>query len=155
MTGWRLGYALSNPEFIAAMTKIHQYTMLCAPITAQIAAIEAIKNGQGDVAEMVKEYNQRRHLMIDGFKRIGLSCFEPKGAFYIFSFNTGNRHDELGFCRKNYLERKKSRWCRGMHSGLVVKDLFVVPTHPQPPFLLKRWNVLSGSLEGKNKFKQN
>jgi aminotransferase len=84
MTGWRIGYALANPAFIAAMTKIHQYTMLCAPITAQVAAIEALKYGQPDVASMVTEYNQRRRLMIDGFHRIGLPCFEPQGAFYIF-----------------------------------------------------------------------
>jgi aminotransferase len=84
MTGWRIGYALSNPDFIGAMTKIHQYTMLCAPITAQIAAIEALKYGQPDVDRMVNEYNCRRRLMIDWFKKIGLTCFEPKGAFYIF-----------------------------------------------------------------------
>lgn len=84
MTGWRIGYALSNPEFINAMTKIHQYTMLCAPVTAQIAAIEALRDGQADVTRMVDEYNRRRRLMIEGFREIGLNCFEPKGAFYIF-----------------------------------------------------------------------
>ncbi len=84
MTGWRIGYALSNPDFIGAMTKIHQYTMLCAPITAQVAAIEALRHGQCNMLRMVEEYNRRRRLMIDGFKTIGLDCFEPKGAFYIF-----------------------------------------------------------------------
>jgi len=84
MTGWRIGYALANADLIAAMTKIHQYTMLCAPITGQLAAVEALKYGQPDVDEMVAVYNQRRRLMIDGFRRIGLPCFEPKGAFYIF-----------------------------------------------------------------------
>ncbi|MBP2644832.1 MAG: patA [Firmicutes bacterium] len=84
MTGWRIGYALSNPDFIAAMNKIHQYTMLCAPVTAQIAAIEALKNGQCAKEQMLREYNRRRRLMVDGLKKIGLSCFEPKGAFYIF-----------------------------------------------------------------------
>jgi len=84
MTGWRIGYALSNRDFINAMTKIHQYTMLCAPITGQIAAIEALKHGDGDVAKMVDEYNRRRRLMVEGFRKIGLPCFEPKGAFYIF-----------------------------------------------------------------------
>lgn len=84
MTGWRIGYALSNPEFIAAMTKIHQYTMLCAPVTAQVAAIEALKNGERSMQKMVAEYNSRRRLMLEGFRGMGLDCFEPKGAFYIF-----------------------------------------------------------------------
>lgn len=84
MTGWRIGYALSNADFIGAMTKIHQYTMLCAPITAQVAAIEALKNGQGNVTKMVNEYNRRRRLMVEGFSQIGLPCLEPHGAFYIF-----------------------------------------------------------------------
>lgn len=84
MTGWRIGYALSNPEFIAAMNKVHQYTILCAPITAQISAIEALKNGEAQMNKMVDEYNQRRRLMVEGLRSIGLDCFEPKGAFYIF-----------------------------------------------------------------------
>lgn len=84
MTGWRIGFAMSNPEFIAAMTKIHQYTMLCAPITAQIAAIEALRYGEPKVQEMIAQYNYRRRLVLDGLRSIGLSCFEPKGAFYIF-----------------------------------------------------------------------
>lgn len=84
MTGWRIGYALSNPDFIAAMNKVHQYTMLCAPITAQLAAIEALRNGKVNMEKMVAEYNCRRKLMVDGLRSLGLSCFEPKGAFYIF-----------------------------------------------------------------------
>lgn len=84
MTGWRIGYALGNPDFIAAMTKIHQYTMLCAPITAQIAAVEALRRGEKYMKKMVAEYDRRRRLIYDGFQKLGLSCFEPKGAFYIF-----------------------------------------------------------------------
>ncbi len=84
MTGWRLGYAAGNQEIIAAMTKIHQYTMLCAPIMAQKAAIEALKFGEPDIQEMVSDYNRRRLLMVKGFNNIGLTCFEPKGAFYAF-----------------------------------------------------------------------
>lgn len=84
MTGWRLGYALSNPDFIAAMNKIHQYTMLCAPVTAQVAALTALREGEPDVKRMVGEYDKRRRLMLDGFRNMGLTCFEPKGAFYIF-----------------------------------------------------------------------
>lgn len=84
MTGWRIGYALSNPDFIGAMNKIHQYTMLCAPITAQLAAIEALRHGKEKMENMVAEYNCRRQLMIGGLRQMGLNCFEPKGAFYIF-----------------------------------------------------------------------
>lgn len=84
MTGWRIGYALANPDFIAAMTKIHQFTMLCAPVTAQVAAIEALRHGECHMNSMVAEYNRRRRLMLEGFQHMGLPCFEPKGAFYIF-----------------------------------------------------------------------
>lgn len=84
MTGWRVGYAAGNPDFISAMTKIHQYTMLCAPITAQVAAVEALKNGENGLKKMVDQYNRRRHLVIHAFKEMGLPCGEPRGAFYAF-----------------------------------------------------------------------
>ena len=84
MTGWRIGYALGAPEIIAAMTKIHQYTMLCAPITAQLAAVEALKRGKKYRDKMVAEYDMRRGFIYQGLTKLGLSCFEPKGAFYIF-----------------------------------------------------------------------
>ncbi|NYT00384.1 MAG: aminotransferase class I/II-fold pyridoxal phosphate-dependent enzyme [Methanocellales archaeon] len=84
MTGWRLGYAASTSEIIAAMLKIHQYTMLCAPITAQMAAIEALKNVRDEMLAMVKEYDRRRRLIVKGLNDLGLDCFDPKGAFYAF-----------------------------------------------------------------------
>jgi aminotransferase len=84
MTGWRLGYACGHPEVISAMTKIHQYTMICAPMTTQRAAIEALRNGTEEMKEMVASYDQRRRLILKGFVEIGLPCFEPKGAFYAF-----------------------------------------------------------------------
>lgn len=84
MTGWRLGYAAGHPDFIEAMTKIHQYTMLCAPITAQMAAIEALRSGAAGVAGMVEQYDRRRRLVVRSFNEMGLSCFEPRGAFYVF-----------------------------------------------------------------------
>ena len=84
MTGWRVGYAAASAEIIEAMTKIHQYTMLCAPITGQMAAIEALKSGESSVREMVADYDRRRRVMVKGLNAIGLSCFEPKGAFYAF-----------------------------------------------------------------------
>lgn len=84
MTGWRIGYAVAREEIIEAMMKIHQYTMLCAPIMAQKAAIEALRGGDPQVEEMVAEYDQRRRVIVEGFNSIGLACFEPRGAFYAF-----------------------------------------------------------------------
>ncbi|MBR6237479.1 MAG: aminotransferase class I/II-fold pyridoxal phosphate-dependent enzyme [Lachnospiraceae bacterium] len=84
MTGWRLGYACGPSNIIAQMTKIHQYAIMCAPTTSQYAAIEALRNGDDDVAEMRDAYNQRRRYLINTFKKMGLPCFEPFGAFYIF-----------------------------------------------------------------------
>ncbi len=84
MTGWRIGYAAANKEIIAAMTKIHQYTIMCAPTMGQVAAIEALKSGEDSVAEMVDDYNRRRLVMVKGLNDIGLPCFDPKGAFYAF-----------------------------------------------------------------------
>jgi aminotransferase len=84
MTGWRIGYAACNPEITEAMMKIHQYTALCAPITGQMAAIEALKRGEKALKEMVNEYNHRRRVIVKGLNKIGLPCFEPKGAFYAF-----------------------------------------------------------------------
>jgi len=84
MTGWRIGYVAAPKEIIAAMTKIHQYTMMCAPTMGQVAAIEALKSGEDSATEMVKDYNRRRMVMVKGLCDIGLSCFEPKGAFYAF-----------------------------------------------------------------------
>ncbi|NQS76616.1 MAG: aminotransferase class I/II-fold pyridoxal phosphate-dependent enzyme [Peptococcaceae bacterium] len=84
MTGWRVGYAAGNADFISAMTKIHQYTMLCAPVTAQAAALEALKNGEGGMRKMVEKYNHRRRLVMQAFYEMGLPCSEPRGAFYAF-----------------------------------------------------------------------
>ncbi len=84
MTGWRVGYAASNSDFIAAMNKIHQYTMLCAPITAQMAALEALQNGRESMLNMVEQYNRRRRMMVNSFNEMGLPCFDPGGAFYVF-----------------------------------------------------------------------
>jgi len=84
MTGWRIGYAAAREEIIEAMMKIHQYTMLCAPIMGQMAALEALREGEAQVEDMVAEYDQRRRVMVEGFNNIGLACFEPRGAFYAF-----------------------------------------------------------------------
>ena len=84
MTGWRIGYAAGPADLIQAMTKVHQYTMLCAPIVSQMAALEALKNGEDLVAEMAAEYDRRRHLIVQGLRQIGLPCPDPPGAFYAF-----------------------------------------------------------------------
>ena len=84
MTGWRLGYACGPEPIIKQMTKIHQFAIMCAPTTSQYAAIEALKNGDNDVKEMRQAYNQRRRYLMKRFKDIGLECFEPFGAFYVF-----------------------------------------------------------------------
>lgn len=84
MTGWRLGYACGPEKIIAQMTKIHQFCIMCAPTTSQYAAVEALKNGDEDVARMREAYDQRRRFLVHAFKQMGLECFEPFGAFYIF-----------------------------------------------------------------------
>ncbi len=84
MTGWRLGYVCAPERIIKQMTKIHQFAIMCAPTTSQYAAIEALKNGDDDVKEMKQAYNQRRRFLVNAFKEIGLNCFEPFGAFYVF-----------------------------------------------------------------------
>ena len=84
MTGWRLGYACGPEEIIGQMIKIHQFAIMCAPTTSQYAAIEALKNGDEDIAEMRTAYNQRRRYLMNAFREMGLECFEPFGAFYVF-----------------------------------------------------------------------
>ena len=84
MTGWRLGYACAPEKILSQMLKIHQFAIMCAPTTSQYAAIEALKNGDEDVKMMRDAYDQRRRFLLDAFKNMGLSCFEPFGAFYVF-----------------------------------------------------------------------
>lgn len=84
MTGWRLGYACGPKAIIEQMTKIHQFAIMCAPTTSQYAAVEALRNGDGDVREMCTAYNQRRRYLISAFQEMKLPCFEPFGAFYMF-----------------------------------------------------------------------
>lgn len=106
MTGWRMGYACGHPELIYAMLKIHQYTVMCAPVMGQVAALEALKNGLEEKDQMVESYNQRRRLIVQGLRDIGLSCHEPQGAFYAFPGieTTGLSSDE--FAQRLLLEAK-------------------------------------------------
>jgi aminotransferase len=84
MTGWRLGYICGPRSIVEQMTKIHQFAIMCAPTTSQYAAVEALRHGDEDVARMRESYNQRRRFLMHEFKRMGLKCFEPFGAFYVF-----------------------------------------------------------------------
>ena len=84
MTGWRLGYALGPERLIKLMTKVHQFGIMSSPTTSQFAAIEALKSCDNEIEEMRREYNYRRRCIVDGFREMGLSCFEPYGAFYVF-----------------------------------------------------------------------
>lgn len=84
MTGWRLGYACAPKEILSQMLKIHQFAIMCAPTTSQYAAVEAMKNGDADVVQMRDQYNERRMYLLHRLKNMGLKCFEPFGAFYIF-----------------------------------------------------------------------
>ena len=100
MTGWRLGYAAAPPEILGAMKKIHQYTIMSAPTTAQDAALVALEQGEEPVEEMRQRYNRRRRLIVDGFNSIGLKCFEPRGAFYAFPSVRGSGMDDAEFAER-------------------------------------------------------
>ncbi len=106
MTGWRLGYALGPTPIIKMMTKMHQFTIMCAPTTSQYAAIEAMRNGDEDIATMREAYNQRRRFMVENFRKMGLSCFEPEGAFYVFPSIQMTGLTSEAFCEKLLLDQK-------------------------------------------------
>jgi aminotransferase len=106
MTGWRMGYVCAPKPIIAAMTKLHQFGIMSAPTTSQYAAVEAMRNGDADIEHMREEYDRRRRYLVENLNRIGLSCFEPKGAFYVFPDirSTGLTSEE--FCERFLLEEK-------------------------------------------------
>jgi aminotransferase len=106
MTGWRIGYAAASKEVIAAMTKIHQYTIMSAPTMGQVAAIEALKSGEDSVTEMVEDYNRRRLVIVKGLNKIGFPCFEPRGAFYAFPSIKGTDMTSEEFAEKLLIEEK-------------------------------------------------
>lgn len=106
MTGWRLGYALGPAPVIKQMTKLHQFAIMSAPTNSQYAAIEALKNGDGDIEKMRESYDMRRRFTVNAFREIGLDCFEPEGAFYLFPCikSTGLTSEE--FCEKLILSKR-------------------------------------------------
>ena len=110
MTGWRMGYACAPAPIARLMCKIHQFTILCAPVQGQAAAAEALRAGREDnyasVEKMRKVYDQRRRIMLDGFAKMGLPCFEPLGAFYVFPNIAGLNMKSDEFCEKLLREQK-------------------------------------------------
>jgi aminotransferase len=98
MTGWRIGYATATAPLMNAMRKLHQYLIMSAPTMSQMAAIEALTNGEDDVEHMRQEYDKRRRLIVDGFNRLGLPTFEPRGAFYCFPNVTSTGMSDEEFC---------------------------------------------------------
>ena len=106
MTGWRMGYACGPRPIIQQMTKIHQFAIMSAPTTSQYASIEALRNGDGDVREMLAEYDMRRRLMVSGFNKLGMTCFEPKGAFYTFPSIKISGMSSNDFCESLLKEKK-------------------------------------------------
>ncbi len=106
MTGWRIGYACGPQKIIQAMTKIHQYTMMCVSITSQMAACEAIQSGRHAVDQMKREYKRRREFIVEGLNRIGLKCPKPEGAFYAFPSLEGTGLSAMEFCQRLLKEQK-------------------------------------------------
>ncbi len=106
MTGWRLGFVTGNKSIISAMTKVHQYAIMSAPTLSQYAAIEALKNGSASINSMVSEYDDRRKIITDGFNKMGLPCFDPKGAFYVFPCIKSTGLTSVEFCETLLKEQK-------------------------------------------------
>lgn len=100
MTGWRLGYAAGPAPVIKQMTKIHQFSIMCTPTTSQYAAVEALRNGDADIEEMRGQYDMRRRLLVDGLNRMGLDCFSPEGAFYVFPSIRSTGLSSSEFCMR-------------------------------------------------------
>ena len=106
MTGWRMGYVCAPKPIVAAMTKLHQFGIMSAPTTSQYAAIEAMRNGDGDIEHMREEYDSRRRYLVENLNRIGLTCFEPKGAFYVFPCIQSSGLSSQEFCERFLREEK-------------------------------------------------
>ncbi len=106
MTGWRLGYTLAPAEITKQMLKIHQYAIMCAPTTSQYAAVEAMRNGDADVEMMRKEYNRRRRYIVGGLRSLGIDCFDPEGAFYVYPNISKFGLSSEEFCERLLQEEK-------------------------------------------------
>ena len=121
MTGWRVGFACASKEIITAMTKIHQYTIMCVPITSQMAACEALQTGRKSVEQMKREYKRRRELVVDRLNRLGLECIKPDGAFYVFASVKKTNLDCLHFAQQ-LLKKEKVAVVPGTAFGREFDD---------------------------------
>ena len=106
MTGWRLGFAAGPEPIITQMLKIHQYGIMCSPTVSQYAAVVALRDCRADVEYMVNEYDMRRRLIVNGFNEMGLTCFEPEGAFYVFPCIKSTGLTSQEFCQRLIFEKK-------------------------------------------------
>jgi len=121
MTGWRVGFACGPKEIIAAMTKIHQYTIMCVPITSQMAACEAMETGRKSVEEMKREYKRRREFIVDGLTKLGFECIKPEGTFYVFPAIKNTGLDAMEFAQ-GLLKEQKVAVVPGTAFGGQYKD---------------------------------
>ncbi|MCX5703820.1 MAG: aminotransferase class I/II-fold pyridoxal phosphate-dependent enzyme, partial [Candidatus Omnitrophica bacterium] len=106
MTGWRVGFVCGPREIIAAMTKVHQYTIMCVPITSQMAACEALVTARESVGEMKREYKRRREFVLEGLNRLGFECVKPHGAFYVFPSIKNTGLSALDFAQRLLKDQK-------------------------------------------------
>jgi len=121
MTGWRVGFSCGEKDLIGAMTKVHQYTMLCAPIMGQVGAVEALKGSSRYVTEMKNEYSRRREFIVDKLNEMGLVCHKPQGAFYVFPSIKNTGMDSLEFA-KRLLKKENVAVVPGTAFGVQLKD---------------------------------
>ncbi len=121
MTGWRVGFACGPKEIIQAMTKIHQYTIMCVPITSQMAACEALQTGRKSVEEMKREYKRRREFVVDGLNKLGIRCIKPEGTFYVFAPIKNTGLSALDFAQ-GLLKEQKVAVVPGTAFGEQYKD---------------------------------
>ena len=130
MTGWRIGYAAAPADLIHGLIRVHQYTVMSAPTTAQAAALEALTTGESYVQAMVAEYDRRRNLIVRGLNRLGLTTFEPYGAFYAFPKVSVTGMDDETFCPAAAGRRARGCGARLLRLAPAVKDLCAVPMPP-------------------------
>ena len=150
MTGWRIGYVTAPAAFTEAMYKIHQYLIMSAPTTGQVASLQAIRAGEDDVEAMRQQYDRRRKLIVDGFNQLGLTCFEPRGAFYAFPSIESSpawmmRHSAKRCCRKS-----GSRSSPAAHSATAEADSSAPATPPARRIFTKRWTGWNASSRSKD-----
>ena len=141
MTGWRLGYAAGPKEIIGPMTKLHQFAIMSAPTTSQYAAIEALKNGDEDIEYMRGQYDMRRRLIVDGLNKMGLRCFEPEGAFYVFPSVKSTGLTSQGLLREAAVRQARGPWCPATPSAPAARASCASPTATPWGISPRRWSA--------------